>query len=245
MLCTAYSHSSNSASPPILRVNPGKSSHVYSSEKEIRISKILTSTLESGVGILGLFNPLPSGPITELIGLEDIFSKFNSNEDSDDIEEYIIHAFTTGNTSKPISTQTLGTFASKVVITLPSHGYEILTAHRIRAIPLYRCLSHDSNDSPTDDLLRIAVLGQSGKFIGAAAVASISISVSAESRLVGRSKPLIRVLVKMKGADLLAHPLHLLGIRHDLVKTHHIRNHHTQYVEQEYILEVTVSEQSN
>ncbi|CAD6446105.1 2766078a-f595-47ac-9eeb-edf455e67a82 [Sclerotinia trifoliorum] len=182
--------------PIILRVNPGKSTDVYSDNKAHRILKIRTSTIETGVRILGLFNPLSHGSTAEIIGLEEFFpsSHSDSHEENDANTEYIVHTSTTNKLSPPISLKTFKTTASKFLITLPSHGYEILTACRIHRIPIPNPLPPPLSRNPntndninTDSILhnhedensiKIAILGILNKFTAAAAIKDTSISTS-------------------------------------------------------------------
>ncbi|KAB8298786.1 hypothetical protein EYC80_000960 [Monilinia laxa] len=107
--------------PRVLRANPGKSTHVYSSSNENRILKIRTSTIETGTRILGLFNPLPSDSITEIISLEEFplsppSPPSHKQEPNCHKQEpaYIIHA----TPSHPLPTH-LATPTSKFLLTLP------------------------------------------------------------------------------------------------------------------------------
>ncbi|KAF7877245.1 hypothetical protein EAF04_000929 [Stromatinia cepivora] len=239
--CTPFKNdtSPEPSTPIILRVKPGKSTHVYTSSNDHRILKIRTSTIENGVKILGLFNPLSNGSITEIIGLEEFFSPSHSNSPSSSHEEneadteYIIHTSTTNKLSPPISLKVLGTTASKFLITLPSHGYEILTACRVHRIPMPNPLplshnpnpdphpnsssihSHRSGDNDHDEekSIKIAILGILNKFVGAAAITDSSISISSSLSNTQEiqnpsSKPqsqnaLAKVKLKMKGAGTL------------------------------------------
>ncbi|APA08805.1 hypothetical protein SS1G_02597 [Sclerotinia sclerotiorum 1980 UF-70] len=204
--CTPFKSTASNVpcNPIILRVNPGKSTEVYSDNKSHRILKIRTSTIETGVRILGLFNPLASGSITEIIGLEEFFpfSQSHSHEENEADIEYIIHSSTTKKLSRPISLQTLGTTASKFIITLPSYGYEILTACRIYRIPVPLTLPLPRNPNTNDTIntnsilnnhasensIKIAILGILNKFIAAAAITDSSISIST-SPLLARETP--------------------------------------------------------
>ena len=132
-----------------LRVNPAKSTHVYSSDTEHRLSKISTSTIETGVRILGVFNPFASGTgnreISEIITLEDFFpSHSNSNEWNEEGEDdkendalYIIRTFTHDSApqyTSPISLTSCGSSAGRLLVKVPVGGYVILTAHRVHSI---------------------------------------------------------------------------------------------------------------
>ncbi|KAF7939185.1 uncharacterized protein EAE97_007266 [Botrytis byssoidea] len=203
--CTPFQSSpsaspSSTPSPPlILRTHPAKSTSVYPSSHSHRILKLHTSTLKTNVKVLGLFNTLSSGSITETIGLEEFFplshsSSFHKNK-KDTTEEnqraqenknqYILHSSSNSILSPPISLTARGTNASKCLITLTESGWEILTACPVYTIPLPlppTSLSNPAQQTPqpttTTPPITLAILGLLHKFVGAAAILKHSFSYS-------------------------------------------------------------------
>ncbi|PQE06216.1 raffinose synthase Sip1 protein [Rutstroemia sp. NJR-2017a BBW] len=78
-----------------LPVHPGKTAYAYAGDKEHRILKITTTTLCSGVPVLGLFNPFPSKSISEILSLAD-FSEIDPEK------EYIIRSFSSSKITQPL-----------------------------------------------------------------------------------------------------------------------------------------------
>ncbi|KAF7956091.1 hypothetical protein EAE96_005012 [Botrytis aclada] len=205
--CIPFSSSPSSPpSPPIiLRTNPAKSTSVYPSSHSRRILKLRTSTLESDIKVLGLFNTFSSGSITEIIGLEDFFplahspfhEKKNVTEEKEEIQatekQYILHSSSNNNLSPPISLHSRGTDASKCLITIPESGWEILTACQVYTIPLPPSSSLLFNPNPNlnanpssisnsaqqkPQTIHLSILGLLHKFVGAAAILKSSYSIS-------------------------------------------------------------------
>ncbi|TGO69230.1 hypothetical protein BOTNAR_0013g00010, partial [Botryotinia narcissicola] len=204
--CTPFQSSpsaspSSTPSPPlILRTYPAKSTSVYPSSHSHRILKLHTSTLKTNIKVLGLFNTLSSGSITEIIRLEEFSplshsssffhkNKEDTTEENQETQEkenqYILHSSSNSILSPPISLIARGTNASKCLITLPESGWEILTACPVYTIPLPlppASLSNPAQQTPqfstTTPPIALAILGLLHKFVGAAAILKHSYSYS-------------------------------------------------------------------
>lgn len=158
----------------------GKTVGIYTAIEEERLLKVGTFVGGTGgTGILALFN-VNQRPLSELVNI----SSFPGMESQ---TEYIIHAHTTGEVSRPLS---LDDEPSVVSVEVEVKGYEILSA-----IPLRIVMS----TSPQDDNLviptKIGVLGLLGKMTGAAAVLSTSDKVTYH----GKARLELRVVLKALG----------------------------------------------
>ncbi|TVY38802.1 putative galactinol--sucrose galactosyltransferase [Lachnellula subtilissima] len=141
----------------ILRPKVAKTTYVYASNKEKRLLRIGTSTIDTGVPMLGIFN-VNDQPLTEIVTLEDFI-------DVSPAETYIIRAHTSSKISTPLS---LAGSKTRHLLSLDLKGYEILTAY-----PLQTTL-HPIKKEAVD----ISVLGLLDKMTGAAAVRYSSIDVN-------------------------------------------------------------------
>ncbi|CCD49099.1 glycoside hydrolase family 36 protein [Botrytis cinerea T4] len=218
--CTPFPSSlSSTPSPPtILHTHPAKSTSVYPNSHSPRTLKLQTSTLQTNIKVLGLFNPFSSHSLTEIIGLEDFFplshSLHSHREDPTDEHpetqetgnQYIIHSSSNNQLSPPISLHSRGTNASRFIITLPESGWEILTACRVYTIPLP--LPATSLSNPDSRTISISIIGLLEKFIGAAAIikSSFSISSSTSPPTTNRSSPPLQTLhlhLQLQGTGIL------------------------------------------
>jgi hypothetical protein len=126
----------------ILRANKiGKASEVYNSHTEPRLLRIQTEHL--GASIIGLFN-VGTSTLTEFQSLKEFQNVLNTIP-------YIIHHHGSDNIVGP---WTLEDDFTMVELSIPVHGFEILTAH-----PVY-----------TFAETRVAVLGLLGKIVPGTAI---------------------------------------------------------------------------
>ncbi|TVY20953.1 putative galactinol--sucrose galactosyltransferase 6 [Lachnellula arida] len=133
----------------ILRPKVAKTTYVYASNKEKRLLRIGTSTIDTGVPMLGIFN-INDQPLAEIVTLEDFINVSPA-------ERYIIRAHTSNKISTPLSLR--GSKTSHLR-SLDVKGYEILTAYPLQTI------LHPIKKAAVD----ISVLGLLDKMTGAAAV---------------------------------------------------------------------------
>lgn len=144
----------------------GKSTSAYNSYDDPVFLKVSTyvGSAHSGSSILGVFN-CTQHPLDELIGLD----AFPGAEKG----TYIIRNHTSGQVTKPTSTDNSNTF---VHLELPVRGWEILSAFPLHSFKLQR---RHSGKGPED--IAVANLGILGKMAGAAAIVSSSSHVDIES----------------------------------------------------------------
>ncbi|PQE03585.1 raffinose synthase Sip1 protein [Rutstroemia sp. NJR-2017a BVV2] len=126
-----------------LPVRPGKTAYAYAGDKEHRILKISTTTICSGTPVLGLFNPYPSKPISEILSLSDF-------PEIDPAKEYIIRSFASSKITQALSVDSSP--STKILITLPPAGWDILTAHPVLS-------TQQPPSSPSSPLLQTTPLG--------------------------------------------------------------------------------------
>lgn len=155
----------------ILRPKVAKTTYVYASNKKKRLLRIGTSTINTGVPMLGIFN-VNDVPITELVTLEDFIGVSPT-------ESYIIRAHTSNKISKPLR---LSDAQPPHLLSLYVKGYEILSAYPLQTI------MHPTKKMPVE----ISVLGLLDKMTGAAAVLRSKIHVNGNGFLV-------RVVLKAMG----------------------------------------------
>ncbi|KAG4033161.1 hypothetical protein MFRU_005g01750 [Monilinia fructicola] len=162
--------------PRVLRVNPAKSTHVYSSSSDHRMLILRTSTIDTGIPILGFFNPHPSKSITEIISLEDFPPPPPPSSPPNAAPKSIIRAAPARALSAP---------ARKILLALPPHGHQILTAHPLHPHPLA--------PPPLD----IALLGLTNQAVSTAPITSLRPRLSA-------TRTSLNATLQIKGTGLLA-----------------------------------------
>ncbi|TVY90006.1 putative galactinol--sucrose galactosyltransferase [Lachnellula willkommii] len=155
----------------ILRPKVAKTTYVYASNKEKRLLRIGTSTIDTGVPMLGIFN-INDQPLAEIFTLEDFI-------DVSPTERYIIRAHTSSKISTPLR---LPGSKTRHLLGLDVKGYEILTAYPLQTI------LHPIKKAAVD----ISVLGLLDKMTGAAAVRYSTIRVDGNGVV-------LRVVLKAMG----------------------------------------------
>ncbi|KAL3419619.1 galactinol-sucrose galactosyltransferase 6 [Phlyctema vagabunda] len=134
----------------ILRPRVAKTTYVYANKEEKRLLRIGTSTIDTGVPLLGIFNT-NNESLLEIVKLE----HFPSLPPA---EEYIIRAHASRDVSEPMSLQ--NSSIRPLLLSLDRKQCEILTAY-----PLHVSRHHEKHTT-----LHVAVLGLLDKMTGAAAV---------------------------------------------------------------------------
>lgn len=146
----------------------GKSTEVYTAYEEERLLRVGTfsGSIETGTGILGLFN-VSQRSLTEFINIRDIPGMKNN-------EEYIIRGHTTGEISPVMK---LDDITPVVSLEVGVKGWEILSAYPLRSFCLggSQRLKHSTT--------KVALLGLLEKMTGAAAVLSSQMRMEENGRL--------------------------------------------------------------
>jgi len=122
----------------ILRPKVAKTTYLYASNEEKRLLRIGTSTMDTDIPLLGIFN-INHQPLTEIVKLEHFLNLPPA-------KTYIVRANTSSKVNVPMSLQDSTTIP--LLLSLGTAGYEILTAH-----PL-----HTTTNSVRKATINIAVL---------------------------------------------------------------------------------------
>lgn len=160
----------------------GRTIDVYSDYNEGNVLRIGTYTgyALSGSGILGLFNISPTNtsiivPLITFPGIDPSSSIQKTNVEHSTSRRYIVRSHTTGTVSHIMKPLDPDAFVS---VSLPTKGWEILTAYPLRSFTMAG--SHGCHSST---LTHVAMLGLIGKMTGIAAVVNSDIYVVEGGRL--------------------------------------------------------------